>query len=208
MAPQAGSVMATGPACHHRNLIGHRVGSGAITLLSRALGALWLASIGIIVLLALATNLGPQVGLEVFAIRGGSMAPTIPVGAAVIAVRTTPEAVQLGDVITIRADNGVIFTHRVVEIDASEADHWFRTKGDANTTADAAPVPVTSVVGKVELSIPLLGYLIAMMTSLAGTVSFLAYAVALLFAIWGLEEAEATAADHRHFAGRSDVATA
>ena len=42
----------------------------AITLARRALGALWVLSLAVIVLLALATNLGPKVGFEVFAIRG------------------------------------------------------------------------------------------------------------------------------------------
>ena len=126
----------------------------AITILRRILGAVWLASLALVVLLALVTNLGPHVGLEVFAVRGGSMAPAIPVGAAIVAVRTAPEEIHVGDIVTIRADNGVVFTHRVVEIDASEADVWLRTKGDANATADAAPVPMTSIVGVVAITVP------------------------------------------------------
>ena len=93
-----------------------------ITLLRRLLGVLWLASLATVVLLALVANLGPRLGLEVFAIRGGSMAPTIPLGAAVIAVRT-PTGLDPGrrHRRPIRADNGVVFTHRVVEVDDSEA---------------------------------------------------------------------------------------
>ena len=182
--------------------------SFAITFLRRILAALWLGSIVLVVLLALATNIGPRLGLEVFAIRGGSMSPAIPLGAAVIAAQTSPDAIQVGDVVTIRADNGVIYTHRVVEVDASEADHWLRTKGDANTTADAAPVPVASVVGVVDLSIPLLGYLIVMLGTLPGIVSFLAYAVALLAAIWELEEVEASVETDRRLARSPDVARA
>lgn len=182
--------------------------SAAITFLRRLLGALWLVSLAVVVLLALAINLGPRFGLEVFAIRGGSMTPAIPLGAAVIAVQTSPDDIRVGDTVTIRADNGVIYTHRVVEIDASEADHWLRTKGDANTTADAAPVPVSSVVGVVDLTIPLAGYLIVMLGTPAGIVSFLAYAVALLIAIWELEEAEAAVQTHRRVVRSPDVARA
>ena len=180
----------------------------AITTLRRVLGALWLTSLAIVVLLALATNLGPHVGLEVFAVRGGSMVPAIPVGAAILAVRNAPEEIRVGDIVTIRADNGVTLTHRVVEIDTSEADHWLRTKGDANTTADAAPVPMTSVVGVVAVTIPVAGYLIAMLTTAAGVLSVLAYAVALLLAIWLLDEADDAAGDHRRLAGSADAAPA
>lgn len=208
MAHRAGAALVAAPAIHQHRRAGRRRASVAVTAVRRALGTLWLVSLGTIVLLALATNLGPNLGFEVFAIRGGSMTPTIPVGSAVVAARTTPESLRVGDVITIRADNGVVFTHRIVEIDTSEADHWLRTKGDANTTADAAPIPEASVVGKVVVALPLVGYLIGMMASPAGMVSFLAFVAALMVAIWGLEEAEAAAADHRRPAGRSDVARA
>ena len=116
--------------------------SVAIPIVRRLLGVLWIASLATVVLLALVANLGPRFGLEVFAIRGGSMAPAIPLGAAVFAVDAEPGSIRAGDIVTIRADNGVVFTHRVVEVDDSEADVWLHTKGDANTTADAAPVPL------------------------------------------------------------------
>ena len=180
----------------------------AITILRRILGAVWLASLALVVLLALVTNLGPRVGLEVFAVRGGSMAPAIPVGAAIVAVRTAPEEIRVGDIVTIRADNGVVFTHRVVEIDASEADVWLRTKGDANATADAAPIPMTSIVGVVPITVPIAGYLIAMLTTVAGLLSVLAYALALLLAIWLLEESEVAVEERRRQPGPADVAHA
>ena len=182
--------------------------SAAITILRRALGALWLGSLAVVVLLALTTHLGPQFGLEVFAIRGGSMQPAIPIGAAVISVHTAPDAIRVDDIVTIRADNGVVYTHRVIEVDASEPDVWLRTKGDANSTADAAPVPVTSVVGVVDMTIPLAGYLIVMLATPAGVLSFLAYAAALLLAIWELEAAEGEAETHRRHARSPDVARA
>jgi signal peptidase len=182
--------------------------AAAITTVRRLLGVVWLASLAVVVLMALATNLGPRFGLEVFAIRGGSMTPTIPLGAAVIAVRTPPDAIRVGDIVTIRADNGVVYTHRVVEVDASETDHWLRTRGDANETADAAPVPVGSVIGVVDQTIPLAGYLIVMLGTPAGIVSVLAAAVALLLAIWELEEAEGAALQHRQLARPPDVVRA
>jgi signal peptidase len=162
----------------------------AIQVVHRLLGVLWIASLALVVLLALVANLGPRFGLEVFAIRGGSMTPTIPLGAAVVAVGADPGSIQAGDIVTIRADNGVVYTHRVIEVDDSEAVTWLHTKGDANTTPDAAPVPVAAVIGKVTAIVPLAGYLIALLTTPSGIVSFLAYSVALLLVIGELEGAE------------------
>ena len=102
----------------------------------------------------------------------------------------------------------MVFTHRVVEIDASEADVWLRTKGDANATPDAAPIPMTSIVGVVAITVPVAGYLIAMLTTVSGLLSVFAYALALLLAIWLLEESEVTAEDRRRQPGPADVAHA
>lgn len=186
MAMTAGSTSVAEPVPRHHDR-GRVATSVAIVILRRLLGVLWIASLATVVLLALAANIGPRFGLEVFAIRGGSMAPTIPLGAAVLAVSAEPGSIRAGDIVTIRADNGVVFTHRVVEVDDSEADVWLHTKGDANTTPDAAPVPLTAVIGKVALTVPLAGYLIALLATPPGIVSFLAYAVALLLVIGELE---------------------
>lgn len=191
----AGSTRGVEPAprLQHRPPLASSV---VIPLVRRLLGVLWIASLATVVLLALATNLGPRVGLEVFAIRGGSMAPTIPLGGAVIAVPTEASSIQTGDIVTIRADNGVVYTHRVIEVDDSEVDVWLHTKGDANTTPDAAPVPLTSVIGRVTLIVPFAGYLIGLLATPPGIVSFLAYAVALLLVIGELE-ATGSARDRR-----------
>lgn len=192
MALNTGSTIVAEPVSHARHR-GRPATSVAIPVVRRLLGILWIGSLVTVVLLALVANLGPGFGVEVFAIRGGSMTPTIPVGAAVFAVNAEPGSIRAGDIVTIRADNGVVYTHRVVEVDDSEADVWLHTKGDANTTADAAPVPLATVVGKVEVVVPLAGYLIALLASPAGIVSFLAYALALLLLIGELEGAGSVA---------------
>ena len=96
----------------------------------------------------------------------------------------------------------------MAEIDASEADVWLRTKGDANATPDATPIPMTSIVGVVTITVPAAGYLIAMLTTVTGLLSVFAYALALLLAIWLLEESEVTSADRRRQPGPADVAHA
>ena len=189
MARNTGSTSMAEPVPNPR-AGGQAPASVAIQVVGRLLGIVWVASLAIVVLLALVANLGPRFGFEVFAIRGGSMTPTIPVGGAVVAVAAEPGSIQAGDIVTIRADNGVVYTHRVIEVDDSEVDVWLHTKGDANTTPDAAPVPVAAVIGKVTAIVPLAGYLIALLTTPAGIVSFLAYSVALLLVIGELEGAE------------------
>jgi len=87
-------------------------------------------------------------------------------------------------------------------------DRWLRTKGDANAHADATPVPATSVVGVVRWTIPLAGYLMAMLTTPAGILSVVAYAVALLAAVWELEEVEASVQSDRGLGRTPDVARA
>ena len=205
MAMTTGSTTAVEPVPRHQNRT--QVATPvAIPLVRRLLSVVWIASLATVVLLALVANLGPREGLEVFAIRGGSMAPTIPVGAAVIAVSAEPGSIRAGDIVTIRADNGVVFTHRVVEVDDSEGDVWLHTKGDANTTPDAAPVPLASVIGRVTLIVPFAGYLIALLATPAGIVSYLAFGVALLLVIGELEMAGA-AGERKPGSGRvPDVA--
>ena len=205
MARTAGSAAVAEPARHRSRQV-PVTRTGAVRIARRSLAAVWLGSLVIVVLLALATNLGPRLGFEIFAVRGGSMAPAIPLGAAVVAFHTAPDDLHVGDVVTVRADNGVAFTHRITEIDDSESDHWLRTKGDANTTGDSAPVPPASVVGVVRLTIPLAGYLMALLATPAGNLSFLTYAVALLLAIWQLEEAEVATQKDRRAPGTARVA--
>lgn len=86
-------------------------------------------------------------GWNLFSVDSGSMAPAYPVDSLVIVQDIEPEQIQVGDVITyVLNEDGVLVTHRVVQIDA--ANRKFITQGDANNTQDA-PVLWDNVVGKV-----------------------------------------------------------
>ena len=97
---------------------------------------------------------------SLFRVVTGSMEPTISTGAVLTAKESAIDTIEEGDIICFRSTNpgseGVIVTHRVVEIDP--VNRHFYTKGDANDTADAAPVHFNNVVGVPQFSIPLLGY--------------------------------------------------
>ncbi len=96
-------------------------------------------------------------GYQVFNVVSGSMEPTYSVGDLLYVKEVDPDGIKVGDPITFVLNQDlVVATHRVVEIDAE--GRRFYTKGDANETADAAPVHFNNVIGVPQFSIPLLGY--------------------------------------------------
>lgn len=93
-------------------------------------------------------------GLMIFRVVTGSMEPTIPTGALLIARQTAIETVQVGDIVCFRSTEAVIsgmtVTHRVVAVDnKSTGEAILKTKGDANTVADTADVDADHFIGKV-----------------------------------------------------------
>ena len=98
-----------------------------------------------------------MMGYQVFNVISGSMEPTYSVGDLIYVKAVDPDSVQVGDPITfVLNEDLVVATHRVIRIDAE--NRHFYTKGDANETADAAPVHFNNLIGVPKFSIPLLGY--------------------------------------------------
>jgi len=126
----------------------------------------------------------------VFVVRGASMAPAIPLGSLVSATRVSPSEIGPGDVIVIAMDNGMMVTHRVTRALNRSDGRFFELKGDANVTPDPALVPAGAVVGRVEESVPMLGYLVAMLSEVSGLVAVLAVLGMVLMAVWWLEDIE------------------
>ena len=93
-------------------------------------------------------------GFMMFRVVTGSMEPTIPVGALLLAREVDINTICLEDIVCFRTQVseiwGKIVTHRVVGL--METD-WgsvlLETKGDANLTADGFFVDSTNFVGKV-----------------------------------------------------------
>jgi signal peptidase I len=80
-------------------------------------------------------------GHDLYVITTGSMAGTVDPGALVVAERVPVGALAPGDVITYEppATSGIdhLVTHRIVDIGTDEAGAvTYRTKGDANASAD------------------------------------------------------------------------
>jgi signal peptidase I len=132
------------------------------------------------VLVPAASILAPTIGRQVFAIRGASMSPTIPMGAAIVVLERPIDDMQVGDVITWQAANGAYVTHRLVGFTEEDGARFVQTKGDANDSPDASAVPESSVVGVVDAWVPIAGYALIMMSTPTGLISWLSFGLALL----------------------------
>ena len=114
-------------------------------------------SLGLVILMAAlwikgrkAPDETPSVfGLVPLIVHTDSMAPAFQSGDLIVGVRTDSREVRQGDVISFRdpaSPTGAVVTHRVAAV-LTDADGRisFRTKGDANGTIDAEPVPATAL---------------------------------------------------------------
>ena len=93
-----------------------------------------------------------------------SMVPTINVEDAIVIKRENVENLKVGDIITFNSSDprysGITITHRIVDIIKSDNGSLsFKTKGDANNSADMSYVKESDIYGKVILTVPKLGYL-------------------------------------------------
>lgn len=111
------------------------------------------------------------IGFHMYHVLSGSMEPAVRVGSLIYVYEGQPEDVEEEDIIAFYSsleDSGII-THRVVKNNVVSGT--FQTKGDANDEADPTPVPYDNYIGEVKLSIPYMGKLLAVMTSLYGKIA-------------------------------------
>ncbi len=147
---------------------------------------LWICGVLALFALTILPALLRTAGFETYTVRGGSMSPTIPLGAMVLVQREPGSAVNAGDVITFEAPNSTIVTHRVVGRTAGDAP-TFITQGDANPNPDPDMVPSTSVVGRVIFSVPAAGAALVAVSTLAGAIVVAALLVTLMVGGWFID---------------------
>lgn len=101
----------------------------------------------------------------------GSMEPTYHKGDLLFLYGEKPENIQEGDVIVFHATHWPIppdepIVHRVIEKQYdNESEQWeFKTKGDANPTADYGWVPGENIIGKVVGWVPFIGWVKIILT--------------------------------------------
>ena len=133
----------------------------------------------------------PMLGPTTLVVRGPSMAPTIPIGALVVTTPVEAAALAVGDVVSIRVGSEqAVFTHRIVRVVPRQGEIWIETKGDANDISDPAIIPASSVVGRVSLTLPVLGYLVVLLSSLSGVLLLIGLVGVLLLGAWILDSVE------------------
>lgn len=122
-------------------------------------------------------------GFTPYAVISGSMEPAYMTGSLVFVRNVPSENIKQGDSISFVLDESLtVVTHRVIGI--SDDGEYFYTKGDANENADPNPVYYKNLIGRVDFSIPFLGYLSIWITSFYGKVFFITVLCALaLYAI-------------------------
>lgn len=100
-----------------------------------------------------------------YAVVTNSMEPVFSRGDVVFVKKADFQSLNEGDIVTVEFHDGSgYFTHRIVSIDHDAG--MFRTKGDASEREDPQPSMSEQVMGKVWYSVPLLGYISIMISSL------------------------------------------
>lgn len=131
-------------------------------VLPRTAGGLGCAAIGLVVLVLGITLVPGLFGYHRFVVVGGSMEPTIHKGSIVFDEVVPEEDLRPGDVITyVMPGHDAPSTHRIVDRELGPNGAWvFRTKGDANSAADAQPFTLdTPVQARVAFAVPYVGWL-------------------------------------------------
>lgn len=108
-------------------------------------------------------------GYSVFRVLSGSMEPAIRTDSLVVVQRTEAENIREGDVISFYSRDpsleGFVNTHRVVDVENSNGEITFTTRGDANQIADRYPVTSKDLIGKVVFVSLFLGKFVRLLSN-------------------------------------------
>jgi signal peptidase len=133
----------------------------------------------------------PLLGRQSIIIGGGSMAPAVGLGSAIVVKPVAAADLTVGDIVSLQVGpDRTTYTHRIVAVVDRPDGRWIRTKGDANADPDPSLVPASAVIGRVELVLPLFGYLLALLSLPVGVMFVIGLAATLLAIAWLLESLE------------------
>lgn len=124
-------------------------------------------------------------GIQVYTVLSGSMEPEYQTGSVIYVKKAEIDELKVNDVITFMLSKETSATHRIIEIIPDGDDPntlYFRTKGDANDTEDAALVHEQNVIGKPIFTIPYLGYVANFIQNPPG--KYLSIAIGLILIIF------------------------
>jgi signal peptidase I len=131
----------------------------------------------IAVVLAVPVLITPLTGRQILVVEGGSMRPAYEIGDLVVVAPPGDAPPRVGEVVTARRPDGVLYTHRIVAVDGDTAT----TQGDANPVADTQPLTRAATVGTVVLHLGApWAALLRASESLPGRISLAAIVVGLI----------------------------
>ena len=169
-----------------------RIALTLVRIARRGLDLALVALIALVVSSLLIARVVPMLtAAPVLVVGGASMEPSIHLGSVAIDQPVTAADLAVGDVVSLKVGpKQVIFTHRITRLVPRDDGLWIETKGDNNATIDPSIVPATDVIGRVQVVIPLLGFVVQVLSTPSGlALTFMAGAV-LLGLAFALELAE------------------
>lgn len=118
-----------------------------------------------------------------YVVLTGSMSPTIPQGS--IIYTKNASNYEKGDVIAFKTKEGQVVTHRIVEVQKN----GYKTKGDANNSADKSLVSPKDILGGQIFSLPYAGKFILFLKTMPGFLLFIILpgTLFILFEIWNIK---------------------
>lgn len=131
------------------------------------------------------SNEVPSVGGAVpFIVLSDSMYPQIQSGDLIVCREVSAEQVKQGDIVSFFDPDSVgsaVVTHRVAAVTtADDGTLQFTTKGDANNTEDASPVPADNIIGVYQFRLAGLGNVAMFMQTTQGLVVCVVLPIVLL----------------------------
>ena len=151
--------------------------------LSTVINVAIVGALSAFVLLMALVILPGLIGFDPVVVLSGSMEPALRVGDVAVLRPVDTDRLKVGDVITYRAA-GHLTTHRIIRIEEGEDGLLFHTKGDANETADGAPVHSDNIVAIVFYSVPRLGFLVTFANSSTGILVLIVGPAGILTLMW------------------------
>lgn len=138
--------------------------------------------LGTIVAAAVVQALLALIGYRSLIVRSGSMSPALLTGDVIVTHLVRPSSLRVGDVVTFsdQSRDGVLVTHRVIEVSRQGRTYSFVTKGDSNTGVDEWTISEGGEVGRLTLRVPKLGFVVAAISSTATRVALIGLSLALL----------------------------
>lgn len=147
-----------------------------IFLLSGAFGLLLAVLVGVVPLF---------MGHHPYVIISGSMEPTIQTGSLVLTRAVPRTEIGVGDVIAFnpRPEAALPVVHRIVALTERNGTRYATTRGDANT-GDDTEIALSGAVLKVEVALPLIGYIVYYAAQPFGTLMLVWIPLGLLVLMW------------------------